>query len=96
MVTLHMQRNCPAPLLLLFLSEFFCLTEFGHNPCSASARCTVDIIWCAIAQRLVRSFRVVKHKVFRQSLRSLLRTTPLKSTRLAIYSAPVLTLCGIG
>ena len=65
-----MQRNGAAPVLFLFLFlflvSFFFLTEFIHNPCSAPARCTVDLIRRAVAQRLVRSFRVVKHKVFCQ------------------------------
>lgn len=67
-----MQRNGAAPVFCFFFCfyfrvSFFFLTVFINNLCSASARRTVDLVRRGIAQRLVRSFRVVKYKVFRQS-----------------------------
>ena len=76
-----MQRNDAAPVscfffCFYFLVAFFWLTVFVHNPCSASARRTVYLIQCAVAHGLLRSFRVVKHKIFCQSYQQLRGCTP--------------------
>ena len=55
--------RCPGFYLSL---RSFSLFEFIHNPCSTAVRCPIDYIRGAVVQRLVCSFRVVKHKVFRQ------------------------------
>ncbi len=65
-----MQRNGAAPVfssLLCFWASVFGLAELIHNPGSAATRCPVDLVRRHVIQRLVYSFRVVKHEVFRQS-----------------------------
>jgi hypothetical protein len=71
-----MQRNGAASVfssLLCFLASVFGLAELIHNPCSDSTRDPVDLVRRHVIQRLVESFRVVKHEVVRQSHRKLPR-----------------------